>query len=120
MLIAIILISILLCISIFININLVKKFDKLDEMAQNSVDALLENEKFLTSLRNRLLSQRSYLRQLDRVGAFESDDETGYFFKELKTIVNDISIYFGEKPLEDEKPAIAKNKNFEARFEKDY
>jgi competence protein ComGC len=120
MLISIICISILLCVSVFININLVKKFDKLEEIAQNSVDSLLENEKFLTTLKNRLLSQQSYLRQLDRVGAFESDDETGYFFKELKTIVNDISVFFGEKPLEDEKPSITQNENFQARFQKDY
>lgn len=120
MFIAIVCLSILFCISVFININLVKKFDKLEEIAENSVDSLIENEKFLTNLRNKLLSQQSYLRQLDRVGAFESDDETGYFFKELKTIVNDISVYFGEKPLEDEKSSILKNENFQARFEKDY
>ncbi len=120
MLVGIIIVSILLSISIFVNINLIKKFDKLEEIASNSVDALLENEKFLTSLKNRLLSQQSYLRQLDRIGAFESDDETGYFFKELKNIVNDISVFFGEKPIEEEQSIIAKNKSFEARFEKDY
>jgi hypothetical protein len=27
------------------------------------------------------------MRQIDRLGSFESDDETGYVFKELKDIV---------------------------------
>jgi hypothetical protein len=31
---------------------------------------------------------------LDRRGAFESDDEIGFFFKELKKIVDDISKNF--------------------------
>jgi competence protein ComGC len=103
MTIMIVVLSILLIASIYVNINLTRKYEKLDDMAQESVDALIENEKFLTSLKNRLLSQQSYLRQLDRIGAFEADDETGYFFKELKSIVNDISLYFGENPIDDDK-----------------
>ena len=95
MVITIVLLSILLVISTYVNINLLKKFEKIEEMTDNSVDILLENEKLLTSLKNRLLSQQSYLRQLDRIGAFEADDETGYFFKELKSIIKDISLYFG-------------------------
>ena len=121
MLIAIVALSLALTISIYININLTKKFDTLDEMAQNSVDDLMENEKFLAELRNRILSQRSYLKQLDRIGSFEADDETGYFFKEMKEIVNDISVYFGEQPMDDERSIIFERpKQNEVTFEKDY
>lgn len=120
MLIGIIVLSILLSVSIFVNINLTKKYEDLETMAEESVDALLENEKFLTELRNRIRSQQSYLRQLDRIGAFEADDETGYFFKEMKEIVNDISVYFGEEPLDNEKSSILERPKFDARFEKDY
>ena len=120
MVISIIVLSVLLLSSIYVNINLYKKFDKLDEMAQESVDTLLENERFLTELKNRVLSQQSYLRQLDRIGSFEADDETGYFFKEMKDIINDIAIYFGEKPLDDQRSSILEKPKFDARFEKDY
>ena len=114
MVITIVILSLLLIASIYVNINLTRKFEKLEEMAENSVDTLLENEKFLTSLKNRLLSQQSYLRQLDRIGAFEADDETGYFFKELKSIVNDISLYFGEKPTnEDMQDSVLANVKFQ-------
>ena len=34
------------------------------------------------------------------------DDETGYFFKEMKDIVNDIAVYFGETPLDDERSSV--------------
>ncbi len=111
---------VMLSVSIFINVNLTRKFEKLDEMAQESVDALLENERFLTELKNRVLSQQSYLRQLDRIGSFESDDETGYFFKEMKDIVNDIAVYFGETPIDDERSSILEKPKSGAVFQKDY
>ena len=121
MIITIVLLSILLAISIYVNVNLTKKFEQLDEMAQESVDTLLENEKFLTELRNRIRSQQSYLRQLDRIGSFEADDETGYFFKEMKDIMNDIAVYFGENPIDDEKRSILENqRKSDVSFQKDY
>jgi uncharacterized protein HemX len=121
MMLTIIVLTICLGISIFVNINLTRKFDQLDEMAQDSVDTLLENEKFLTELRNRIRSQQSYLRQLDRIGSFEADDETGYFFKEMKDIMNDIAVYFGEEPIDDEKRSILENqKPADVSFQKDY
>jgi competence protein ComGC len=121
MVITIVVLSICLIISIYVNINLTKKFEKLDDMAQDSVDALLENEKFLTELRNRIRSQQSYLRQLDRIGSFEADDETGYFFKEMKDIMNDIAVYFGEEPIDDEKRSILENQRQpDVSFQKDY
>lgn len=120
MLFAIVVLGIMLSISIFINVNLTKKFEKLEEAAETNADVLLENEKFLSELRNRIRSQQSYLRQLDRIGAFEADDETGYFFKEMKEIVNDIAVYFGEQPLDDQRSSIFEKPKFDARFEKDY
>ncbi len=121
MMLTIIVLTICLGISIFVNVNLTRKFEQLEQMAEESVDALLENEKFLTELRNRIRSQRSYLKQLDRIGSFEADDETGYFFKEMKDIVNDIAVYFGENPIDDEKKSILENKNqADVSFQKDY
>ena len=120
MLVSIIVISILLFVSIYVNINLTKKYEDLEILAENSVETLLENEKFLTELKNRVLSQQSYLRQLDRIGSFEADDETGYFFKEMKNIVSDIAVYFGEEPLDDEKTSILERPKFDARFENNY
>lgn len=90
----------LLSISIFINVNLYKKYDKLEELSSEMEESLNETNEFISSLRKRVMSQRSYLNQLDRRGAFESDDEVGYFFKELKKIVKDISIF-----LEDDSPS---------------
>lgn len=92
-----ILLFLLLIGSLYGNINLYKKYSKLEEIAQ-------ENQDFILAIRNRVMSQRSYLKQIDKKGSFESDDEVGYFFKELKKIINDISLYFeDEEPINDEK-----------------
>lgn len=111
---------VLLIGSIYINVNLLRKFEQMEGMVEYSVDELTKNENFLIELKNRVLSQQSYLRQLDRIGSFEADDETGYFFKEMKDIVNDITVYFGEEPMGDEKTSILEKQKFDAKFEKDY
>ena len=71
---------------VYVIYNLYKKYDALEMVAQENVD-------FILAIRARVLSQQSYLRQLDRIGSFESDDEVGIFFKELKKIISDISTY---------------------------
>lgn len=86
--------SLLLIGSGYVIYNLYTKYAQLESVAQENVD-------FILSVRNRVLSQQSYLKQLDRKGAFESDDETGYFFKELKKIINDIAVYLDEDQEQD-------------------
>jgi hypothetical protein len=97
---ALIILSIFLVSSLYVNYNLYKKYDKLEELSLNLEEVARNNEEFIIAIRNRIMSQQSYLRQLDRKGAFESDDEVGYFFKELKKIVNDISINLNIEPTE--------------------
>lgn len=72
------------------------KYNELEKVA-------MENQEFILAIQKRVMSQRSYLKQIDRAGSFEADDEVGYFFKELKKIINDISSYFEiEQQQEDE------------------
>jgi hypothetical protein len=77
---------ILLLVSGYIIYNMYKKYDALETVSKDNLD-------FILSMRNRVLSQQSYLKQLDRRGAFESDDEIGVFFNELKKIITDIAVY---------------------------
>lgn len=97
-----IIITIFLFVSVYANINLYKKYDELESVSKELEVSIKENEEFIVSIKNRVMSQRSYLKQLDNRGAFESDDEVGYFFKELKKIINDISTYFEDEDTIDE------------------
>lgn len=86
--------------SVYVIYNLYRKYDSLEKVSQENFD-------FIVSIRSRVLSQQSYLKQLDRRGAFESDDEVGYFFKELKKIINDIAFYLEieNEQTEEERPS---------------
>lgn len=105
-----IILTILLGVSIFINVNLYKKYSLVEDVASQNAESADNMTQFLEQVRRRVMSQRSYLKQLDRNGAFESDDETGYFFKELKKIVEDISVYFDVAEEIDEESASADEK----------
>ena len=93
--------------------NLYKKYGKLEEIYETLLKKSEEDIDFIFSMRNRVMSQKSYLRQLDKSGSFESDDEIGYFFKELKKIIKDISVYF-EIENEDQNPV--KNTNIRSKI----
>lgn len=82
--------------SLYVIYNLYTKYQTLETVAQENVD-------FIFAIRNRVLSQQSYLRQLDRRGSFEADDEVGIFFTELKKIINDIAMYLEINQEEDVK-----------------
>jgi hypothetical protein len=95
----------MLILSIIINIILlyiaIVNFSKNEKLLIESEKYLNDLEKendnyfnIILSIRSRVRDSLDTMRTLDRIGAFESDDEVGYFFKELKKIVNDISLYF--------------------------
>ena len=91
MILTIILLVILLGISIYINVNLLKRNEQM-EVAQD----LIAND--YEELYNKMLlfeavidDANKKLKEIDYKGSFESDDEVGFFFKELKNIQDDIN-----------------------------
>lgn len=84
--IVLVLLVLILCASLYANYNLYKKYETLEETA-------LQNEQFLLAIRNRVMNKVSDLKQIDKRGSFESDDEVGHFFKDLKKIVIDIASF---------------------------
>jgi hypothetical protein len=91
MILTIILLVILLGISIYVNVNLLKRNEQMEE-AQD----LIAND--YEELYNKMLlfeavidDANKKLKEIDYKGSFESDDEVGFFFKELKNIQEDIN-----------------------------
>jgi hypothetical protein len=64
--------------------------DNIDELVKN----ITEYDLFYEDLKRRVNESNSRLKQIDRLGSFEADDETGVIFKELKDIVNDLNERF--------------------------
>lgn len=86
MTIALITVSLFSIISIFININAYRKELALEKRVR-AID-------FMTlDLVNRIKYSIAKLDALDKKGAFQSDDEVGYFFIELKKIGMILNVY---------------------------
>jgi hypothetical protein len=68
-------------------------YNLLDKVEKYEEDIQLKDE-FLQRVKK--LSEESYnkLKELDSLEAFESDDETGHFFMNLKNIILTLDAYF--------------------------
>ncbi len=91
----IIILSVLLIISIFININLLKKVERLDD---ELTDVSLSMDSFIKDI------DRAYaaIKKADSRGSFESDDEVGSVFSEIKNIVTKVKDKYNIKEDIDE------------------
>ncbi len=92
---------ILLSISFSINVilafviyNLLRKLESHEDVISELEKSNEEYELLFDDMKQTLNNSASHMRQIDRLGSFESDDETGYVFKELKGIVEQLNERF--------------------------
>jgi cell division protein FtsB len=83
----IITLTILLVSSIYANINLLKNIEVLENFVENQAEEM-------NRLRVIVIDMRNELKAIDKRGSFESDDEVGFFFKQLKSIIERINNFF--------------------------
>ena len=90
MLITLIILCLILIVSIYANINsynkitvLEKQLDKIESIETNSIN-LVEN------LLITYIKVFTKLKRIDRLGAFESDDEVGFVFKTIKNTIEEL------------------------------
>ena len=88
------LLVVVLSIATYIVRNLLKKMETLEDNIDELVKNITEYDTFYEELKRRVNESNSRLKQIDRLGSFEADDETGVIFKELKDIVNDLNVRF--------------------------
>lgn len=87
--ISIIIISILvalLVISGYIVYNLLSKLEKYEDIVQDQV-------KYLQNISNAIGESKRHLDTLDEKGVFQSDDEIGEFFNQLKYVQEELNRY---------------------------
>tara|TARA_R100000458_G_scaffold26549_1_gene24070 strand:+ start:458 stop:742 length:285 start_codon:yes stop_codon:yes gene_type:complete len=87
----IIILSVLLLISIFVNINQLRKQESQSEYIEELENSNTEYYTFFQKLKTQIGESNSKLKQIDRLGSFEADDETGFIFNELKNIYDDLN-----------------------------
>ena len=91
MIIAISILSTLTLLGAFIIYNLLRKVETLETYVEELETSNQSYDEFYTELRARVNSMNSHLKNIDRLGSFQSDDETGYVFKELRQIIEDLN-----------------------------
>jgi len=91
MIVTIITLSVVLAISLYVNINQLRKQEAQSEYIEDLENSNTEYYTFFQNLKSRLNESSSKLKQIDRIGSFESDDETGFIFKELNDILDELN-----------------------------
>ncbi len=94
MIVAVIITSVFLLASVLLNFNQMRKQEKLEEYIEELENSNTNYYTFYTDLKK--LSNESYsrMRQIDRIGSFESDDEIGFIFKDIKLIIEELNRKF--------------------------
>ena len=87
----IIVISIILAISLFVNINQLRKQESQTEYIEELENSNTEYYTFFQKLKTQVGESNSKIKQLDRLGSFEADDETGFIFQEMKDIFDSLN-----------------------------
>jgi len=87
----IIILSVILTISILINFNQMRKQEALEEYIEELENSNTEYYQFFTTLKSRMNESNSKLKQINRLGSFEADDETGFIFTELRDMVDELN-----------------------------
>tara|TARA_R100001509_G_C4687801_1_gene155785 strand:+ start:90 stop:374 length:285 start_codon:yes stop_codon:yes gene_type:complete len=87
----VIILSVVLGISILFNINLLRKLEANEDYVSDLEDSNTEYYTFFDSLKKRMNQSNSKLKQIDRLGSFEADDEIGFIFKELKDMIEKLN-----------------------------
>ena len=89
--ITIIILATLLTVSIAVNINQLRKQESQSDYIADLENSNTEYYTFFQKLKTQIGQSNSKLKQIDRLGSFEADDETGFAFKELKDIYDDLN-----------------------------
>ena len=73
------------CITLgFTTFNLLRKVEKIE-------DVVIRYDRFISEYSKQLDNTDKCLKEIDEKGTFKSDDEIGWFFKQIKRLQNDVS-----------------------------
>ena len=86
MLTGIIILSILLVVLLIAIRNLLIKVEKYE-------DVTVDQTQYLQNISNLIRDSQKHLKNLDERGVFQSDDEVGYFFQQMKNIQKELDRY---------------------------
>ena len=75
---------VIIFILLYIVLNLLRKVEKLE-------DSIEEQDEVLDSVENSVKRALARMKEVDRIGSFEADDESGFVFKEIQTALDKLN-----------------------------
>ena len=76
----------------FTTFNLLRKVEKIE-------DVVIRYDRFISEYSKQLDNTDKRLKEIDEKGTFKSDDEIGWFFKQIKRLQNDVSRFKTEDAI---------------------
>jgi hypothetical protein len=86
MIILTVILSLMVVILGYTTFNLLRKLEKQEDALNNQATILASYLSYLNKLSDIIEFSSKKLKEVDRKGSFESDDEVGFFFQEIKQI----------------------------------
>lgn len=107
---AIVILLTLLGISVYVNINTLRKLEEQEDYVKEMEETLIGFDAFVIQLYGKVKNGLKAARIADTLGSFESDDETGAIFTNLKEIIEDINKEFEWQENEAETNSISRKR----------
>jgi hypothetical protein len=86
------LLSSLICVLIFGIVNLTKRIEKYEEHIDELETGVDFYRDLVDNIRQEMLETQSRLIEVDIRGSFEADDEVGFVFKDIKSLIEDLNL----------------------------
>ena len=96
MILTIVILSVVTLILGYTTYNLLRKIEAFE-------DVILEQEQIIGDTASRVDTAMPRMKDIDRIGSFEADDETGEVFKQMYEIISNLEKYYGETEIEETK-----------------
>ena len=91
------LLFILTVVFAYTTFNILRK----NELYESSIDefeiSLDEQETLISNIATKIDESMMRMKEIDKIGSFEADDETGVIFKNIYDIISELENYYGEK-----------------------
>lgn len=71
-----------------------RKIERYEDYVAELENSILQYDMFLIAQRRKVRNAYDRMCQLDRLGSFQSDDETGYIFEEIKSVATELNTDF--------------------------
>jgi len=90
MVLSIVILSILTLVFVYTTYNLLRKNEAYEDVVE-------EQEVLISEIATKVDSSMKRMKEIDKLGSFEADDETGFIFKNLYEVIEELEKYYGSQ-----------------------